>query len=85
MYINDFPFSSHISNVTLFADDATDVLREIKIEALSSKRKFISDMLNRWSVMNKIITSFEETDFKIFSNRVFVLDKSFINIGLNLI
>ena len=60
--------------LTLFADDTTVAIRDNNIENLTSKCNTVLELLNGWSIKNRLATNFDETDFIIISNREYEVD-----------
>ena len=70
-----------IQTLHFFADDTTVAIRDYNIENLSSKCNTVLELLNSWSIKNRLTIKFEKTEFMMFSNRNYEVDSSFLNIG----
>lgn len=63
VYINDLSSSLDLSNFIYFADAATVSIRDNNFEALSYKRNVVLDLLNKWTIRNRLTIRFDKTEF----------------------
>ena len=68
---------SNLSNFTIFA------IRDNNIENISSKCNTVLELLNIWSIKNRLTINYDKTEFMIFSNREHEVEDSFISIDQN--
>ena len=83
VYINELPSLSDLSNFTLFADDTTVAIRDNNIENLSSKCNTVLELLNSWSIKNRLTINFDKTEFMISCNSEHEVDDCFLSFGQN--
>ena len=67
----------------LFADDKTVAIRDNNTENVTSKCNTVLELLNSWSIENRLKISFDKTEFMIFSNHQHEVDDYFLRIGRN--
>ena len=68
---------SDLSKFTLFADNTTVAIKDDNFENLSSKCNTVLELLDSWSMRNRLTINFEKTESMMFSNGEHEVDNSF--------